>query len=243
MRLRVLALLGVCLLPAVARADDPADPPHLRAARERMVREQIVARGVARPDVIAALLAVPRHRFVPPDIVASAYQDHPLPIGEGQTISQPYIVALMTEALALQPGQRVLEIGTGSGYQAAVLSAMKAQVYTIEIIPRLFESASTALVRTGHPDVACRLGDGYLGWPEAAPFDAIVITAAVDHIPQPLISQMKEGSRLVLPVGDPARVQDLMRATLSGGRLRFEIITAVRFVPMTGQALQNPGSR
>ena len=125
MRLRVLALLGVFLLPAVARAEDPADPPHLRAARERMVREQIVARGVARPDVIAALLAVPRHLFVPPDIVASAYQDHPLPIGEGQTISQPYIVALMTEALGLQPGQRVLEIGTGSGYQAAVLSPLR----------------------------------------------------------------------------------------------------------------------
>jgi protein-L-isoaspartate(D-aspartate) O-methyltransferase len=243
MRLSVLAALGVIFLSGIARAQDPDDPPHLQAARARMVREQVEARGVSRPEVIAALLAVPRHRFVPPELVASAYRDHPLPIGEGQTISQPYIVALMTEALGIQPGQRVLEVGTGSGYQAAVLSTMKAQVYTIEIVPRLYESAAAALKRTGHSEVACRLGDGYLGWPEAAPFDAVLITAAVDHIPQPLISQMKEGGRLVLPMGDPARVQDLVRATLCGGSLRFETITAVRFVPMTGQALQKPGPR
>jgi protein-L-isoaspartate(D-aspartate) O-methyltransferase len=243
MRLRVLSTLFFVLLAGMARAEDPDDPPHLQAARERMVREQIAARGVSRPEVLAALRAVPRHRFVPPELAASAYQDHPLPIGDGQTISQPYIVALMTEALGIQPGQRVLEVGTGSGYQAAVLSTMKAQVYTIEIVPRLYESAAAALKRTGHSEVACRLGDGYLGWPEAAPFDAVLITAAVDHIPQPLISQMKEGGRLVLPMGDPARVQDLVRATLSGGSLRFETITAVRFVPMTGQALQKPGPR
>jgi protein-L-isoaspartate(D-aspartate) O-methyltransferase len=243
MRLSVLAALGVIVLSGIARAQDPDDPPHLQAARARMVREQVEARGVSRPEVIAALLAVPRHRFVPPELVASAYRDHPLPIGEGQTISQPYIVALMTEALGIQPGQRVLEVGTGSGYQAAVLSAMKAKVYTIEIVPRLYESALAALKRTGHAEVACRLGDGYLGWPEAAPFDAIVITAAVDHIPQSLIAQMKEGARLVLPMGDPAQVQDLVRVTVSGGSLRFETITAVRFVPMTGRAQEKPGSR
>ncbi len=243
MRWVVFAVLGLLVAEGAVRAEGHADPPHLRAARERMVREQIQARGVTQPEVIAALLAVPRHRFVPDPLVESAYQDRPLPIGEGQTISQPYIVALMTEALGLKPSDRVLEVGTGSGYQAAVLSAMKAKVYTIEIVPRLYDSALAALKRTGHAEVACRLGDGYLGWPEAAPFDAIMITAAVDHIPHALISQLKEGGRIVLPMGDPTLVQDLVRATLSGGTLRYETITAVRFVPMTGRAQEKPGSR
>jgi protein-L-isoaspartate(D-aspartate) O-methyltransferase len=243
MRPLVLACLVLISAGVGLTAEDPADPPRLRAARERMVREQIQARGVTQPEVIAAMLAVPRHCFVPEHLAESAYGDHPLPIGEGQTISQPYVVALMTEALGLTAGARVLEVGTGSGYQAAILSAMGAQVYTVEIVPRLHAAALAALKRTGHALVACRLGDGYQGWPDAAPFDAVMITAAVDHIPRPLIDQLRDGGRIVLPMGDPALVQDLVRAVKTGDDLRFETITAVRFVPMTGRAQENPEGR
>jgi len=242
MRLRIFAWLCVLLCAVGAAAEDP-DPPYLRAARERMVHEQVIARGVTRPDVIAALLAVPRHRFVPNDLAQAAYRDHPLPIGEGQTISQPYIVALMTEALELKPSERVLEIGTGSGYQAAVLSALNAQVYTIEIKPKLHEAAARALLRAGHPGVACRSGDGYFGWPEAAPFDAVLITAAVDHVPPPLIAQLKDGGRLVLPLGSPFGYQNLVRVTRTGSDVTVKTITGVLFVPMTGHAMEKAVNR
>jgi protein-L-isoaspartate(D-aspartate) O-methyltransferase len=182
--------------------------------------------------------SVPRHRFVPEELASSAYSDRPLPIGDGQTISQPYIVALMTAALGLAPSDRVLEIGTGSGYQAAVLCGLAAQVYTIEIKEALYSQARQRLDALGCRNVSCRLGDGYFGWPEAAPFDAIMITAAVDHIPPPLVKQLRDGGRLVLPLGNPFSYQNLVLLTKQGADLSVRQITGVLFVPMTGQALQ-----
>ncbi len=231
-----LLSLVLLLFPLAGFAAD-ADTPVTRKARERMVAEQIQARGIASPAVLDALLAVPRHFFVPEELASSAYADHPLPIGEGQTISQPYIVALMTEILDLAKGDRVLEIGTGSGYQAAVLSALGAEVYTVEIKPTLYEKASDTLRRHGHDKVVCRLGDGYFGWPEQAPFDAVMLTAAVDHIPPPLIAQLKEGGRLVLPLGSPFGYQNLVVVTKRNGEVSLRNIIGVLFVPLTGRAL------
>jgi protein-L-isoaspartate(D-aspartate) O-methyltransferase len=209
-----------------------------RQARERMVREQIKARGISQPRVLEAMQSVPRHRFVPEDLVDSAYKDNPMPIGEGQTISQPYIVALMTEVLNLTPADRVLEIGTGSGYQAAVLSALAAEVYTIEIKQKLYQSANNILNKLNYKNTNCRHGDGYFGWPEAAPFDAIMITAAVDHIPPPLVSQLKEGGRLVLPLGSPFGYQNLVLVTKQAKDVSVRQIIGVLFVPMTGHAME-----
>jgi protein-L-isoaspartate(D-aspartate) O-methyltransferase len=231
----ILWLVLVLFSPAGVAAD--ADTPATRRDRERMVAEQIKARGIASPVVLDALLAVPRHLFVPEELAASAYADHPLPIGEGQTISQPYIVALMTEVLNLAKGDRVLEIGTGSGYQAAVLSALGAEVYTVEIKPALYEKASDTLKRHGHGKVVCRLGDGYFGWPEQGPFDAVMVTAAVDHIPPPLIAQLKEGGRLVLPLGSPFGYQNLVVVTKRDGEVSLRNIIGVLFVPLTGHAM------
>ena len=166
-----------------------------------MVRDQIAARGVREPRVLDAMRRVPRHLFVPEALRAAAYEDSPLPIGHGQTISQPFIVAWMTEALQVTPQSRVLEIGTGSGYQAAVLSLVVADVYTIEIVAPLAESARHTLESLGYTNVHAMVGDGYAGWPEHAPFDAIIVTAAPDHVPQPLIDQLRVGGRLVVPVG------------------------------------------
>jgi len=202
-----------------------------------MVREQIEARGVSRHPVQNAMRSVPRHQFVPPDLVDSAYDDHPLPIGEGQTISQPYIVALMTDVLELSLSDRVLEIGTGSGYQAAILSNLAAQVYTIEIKQKLYINAFNLLNKLGYKNVTCRHGDGYFGWPEASPFDAIMITAAVDHIPPPLVKQLKDGGRLVLPLGSPFGYQNLVLVTKHGEDVSVKQITGVLFVPMTGHAM------
>lgn len=202
-------------------------------ARHRMVQIQIVARGVEDPRVVAAMEAVPRHEFVLPEDVGEAYADHPLPIGYGQTISQPYIVALMTELLELKPGEKVLEIGTGSGYQAAVLAELTDKVYTVEIIPELAASAAERLQRLGYTKVKTRQGDGYYGWAEEAPFDAIIVTAAPDHVPPPLIEQLKDGARLVIPVGPPGGYQTLWRITKSEGKVISENITGVLFVPLT----------
>jgi protein-L-isoaspartate(D-aspartate) O-methyltransferase len=206
----------------------------LEDLRKEMVEKQIRARGVKDPRVLDALLRVERHNFVPSGMETVAYDDNPLSIGEGQTISQPYIVALMTELAKVQPTSKVLEVGTGSGYQAAVLAVLAKEVFTIEIIPSLGNQAKEKLKALGYENVHVRVGDGYQGWPEEAPFDAIVVTAAPDHVPQPLVDQLKIGGRLVIPLGD--FYQDLAVLTRTEKGLNRETIIPVRFVPMTGEA-------
>jgi protein-L-isoaspartate(D-aspartate) O-methyltransferase len=210
------------------------DKEKLENLRKEMVEKQIRARGVKDPRVLDALIRVERHNFVPPGMESSAYDDNPLSIGEGQTISQPYIVALMTELARAQPTSKVLEVGTGSGYQAAVLSVLAKEVFTIEIIPSLGKQAKEKLESLGYENVHVRVGDGYKGWPEEAPFDAIVVTAAPDHVPQPLVDQLKVGGRLVIPLGD--FYQDLAVITKTEKGIQKEKIIPVRFVPMTGEA-------
>ncbi len=201
-----------------------------------MVDEQIIPRDVTDPTVLQSMRRVPRHEFVPPDYLDQAYQDHPLPIGYGQTISQPFIVAYMSESCALQPGDRVLEIGTGSGYQAAILADMGMEVYSIEIVPELATAADTRLKRLGYA-VQVRAGDGYNGWPEAAPFDAIIVTAAPDHVPLPLLEQLKVGGRLVIPIGPAGAIQTLWQFTLQeDDQLKALNLGDVRFVPFTRSA-------
>lgn len=213
-----------------ASLDDGAQ----RQARDRMVREQIVNRGVRDARVLAAMRKVPRHFFVPQDTLPAAYLDQPLPIGHGQTISQPYIVAFMSEALELKPQDRVLEIGTGSGYQAAVLAELAREVYSIEIVEPLGKEAAARLKDLGYERVKLRIGDGYRGWPEAAPFDAIIVTAAPDHVPPALVEQLRKGGRMVLPVGRFA--QDLLRLRRTAKGVVQENLLPVRFVPMVGEA-------
>ena len=203
-------------------------------ARESMVERQLAARGIRDARVLAAMRRVPRHLFVPESERAAAYEDRPLPIGHDQTISQPYIVALMSEALRLEGDEVVLEIGTGSGYQAAVLAELAARVYTIEIIPDLASAAAAALEHLHSTNVHVRAGDGYRGWPEAAPFDGIMVTASPEHVPQPLLEQLKPGGRLVLPVG--GKFQHLLRITRGENGYASDTLAAVRFVPMTGEA-------
>ena len=196
-----------------------------------MVEIQIERRGVKDPRVLKVMRDTPRHRFIPPHLEKMAYLDGPLPIGEGQTISQPYIVALMTELLALKGDEKILEIGTGSGYQAAVLSALVSEVFSIEIVKNLVDSAAVRLDKLGYKNVTTRWGDGYKGWPEEAPFDAIIVTAAPNEIPQPLIDQLKAGGRLVVPIG--ARQQELKVITKNeDGTIQSKNIIPVRFVPM-----------
>lgn len=201
-----------------------------------MVREQIEARGIRNPTVLDAMRAVPRHLFVPAPLRMSAYDDRPLGIGDGQTISQPYIVALMTEVLDVGPRDVVLEIGTGSGYQAAVLSRIVKHVYTIEVKERLFRRARRLFFRLGYDNISTRHGDGYWGWSAFAPYDAIIITAAIDHVPTPLYRQLAEEGRIVVPLGRPPVHQKLAIITRSEGRLRATYVTGVMFVPMTGRA-------
>jgi len=215
-------------LPATSSSPD--------RAREAMVAEQIEQRGVRDARTLAAMRTVPRHLFVPPALQAEAYSDHPLPIGHDQTISQPYIVAFMTEALRLRGGETVLEVGTGSGYQAAVLAEIAARVYTIEIVAPLAEEARERLKRLGYRNVEVRAGDGYAGWPEKAPFDAVMVTAAAPHIPEPLKQQLKDGGRLVIPVGDES--QELVVLTRTGTAYVEDRVLPVRFVPMTGKVRQ-----
>ena len=207
--------------------------------RDRMVSGQIEARGVTDPDVVEAMRAVPRHEFVTEEFQDQAYADHPLPIGYGQTISQPYIVALMTAVLVLEPDMRVLEIGTGSGYQAAVLAELVDEVYTVEIIEPLAVSAEERLARLGYDNVHVLRADGYYGWEEHAPFDAIIVTAAPDHVPQPLILQMADDSRLVIPVGPVGAYQELWMYRKVGGELVPAVsLGGVRFVPFTREGEQ-----
>jgi len=205
--------------------------------RERMVREQLESPGrdIRNSRVLEAMRHVPRHEFVPPELRSHAYEDRPLPIGYGQTISQPYIVAFMTEYLDPQPTDRVLEIGTGSGYQAAVLSEVVAEVYTIEIVEPLAERAARDLSRLVYTNVHVRAGDGYRGWAEKAPFDAIIVTCAPDAVPQPLVNQLAEGGRMIVPVGE-IWDQHLILLEKEGGQLAQTSVLPVRFVPMTGKA-------
>jgi protein-L-isoaspartate(D-aspartate) O-methyltransferase len=214
-----------------AMASDAADFARLR---ERMVRDQLQWRDIKDARVLAAMRKVPRHEFVPGELAASAYDDSALPIGMGQTISQPYIVAYMTEALDLRGNERVLEIGTGSGYQAAVLAEIVQEVYTIEILPQLQEQAAALLAKLGYRNIHFRSGDGYMGWPEHAPFDRVIVTAAPENVPQPLIDQLREGGRMVIPVG--VITQDLMVIEKEKSGITRRSTIPVRFVPMTGKA-------
>ena len=199
--------------------------------REEMVKSQIEKRGVKDPATLAALRKTPRHLFVPTNSIANAYEDRPLPIGYGQTISQPYIVAYMTEIINPQPGHKVLEIGTGSGYQAAILSGIVKEVYTIELIDSLGSQAKSRLGKLNYKNVTVKTGDGYYGWKDKSPFDAIVVTAAAEHIPPPLIEQLKEGGRMIIPVGSPFMVQQLMLVEKKDGKVRTTSLMPVRFVP------------
>lgn len=203
--------------------------------RKLMVEQDIEGRGIKDVRVLRVMGAIPRHLFVDESLRDRAYDDYPLPIGEGQTISQPYVVALMTEALRLRPTDRVLEIGTGSGYQAAVLAGIVKEVYTIEIKKALSEKADARLKQLGYGNVKVKYGDGYFGWPEYAPFDAIIITASANHIPPPLIKQLKEGGRLIIPLGSTLYHQVLTLAVKKKGELYLEQMSPVAFVPMTGE--------
>ncbi len=231
----IVIFLFITLLASIAVAGDEAE---FKKAREKMVTRDIQGRGVSDKRVLAAMSATPRHLFIPEGRRGEAYADHPLPIGEGQTISQPYIVALMTEILGVSEESRVLEIGTGSGYQAAVLAKVVKEVYSIEIKKKLHERSSKTLRDLGYSNVKTRHGDGYFGWEDAAPFQGIMITAAVDHIPPPLLKQLKDGGKLVLPLGNPFSFQNLVRITKMGKNYKVEQVTGVLFVPMTGHALK-----
>jgi protein-L-isoaspartate(D-aspartate) O-methyltransferase len=227
--------------PAPERAPVPEEA--FAAKREDMVRRTIEARGVRDEAVLKAMRKVRRHLFVPEKNRERSYADCPLPIGLEQTISQPYVVALMTEALRPKPGQKVLEVGTGSGYQAAVLAEIVGHVYSIEILEPLAETARKRLEELGYENVTVKAGDGYRGWPEHAPFDGILVTAAPDHVPQPLVDQLKVGGLLVIPVGEEGETQRLERIEKTADGVRRETIELVRFVPMTGEAQERDGGR
>jgi protein-L-isoaspartate(D-aspartate) O-methyltransferase len=237
MRRKIALALAALLGCRMSSGDEQAvtAPEPYAEARERMVVEQLERRGIADERVLAAMRKVPRHELVPERERANAYEDRPLPIGRGQTISQPYVVGAMTEALAVSKGDRVLEIGTGSGYQAAVLAELGVTVYSIELEPELAERAARDLARLGYANVHVKAGDGYRGWPEHAPFDAIIVTAAPGHVPQPLVDQLAAGGRLVLPVG--TWEQELLRLSKdAAGNVHREVLMGVRFVPMRGEA-------
>jgi protein-L-isoaspartate(D-aspartate) O-methyltransferase len=208
-----------------------------KSEREEMVKTQIEARGIKNPLVLQAMRSVQRHRLVPHNQRANAYQDRPLPIGDGQTISQPYIVAYMTDLLDPRKGMKVLEIGTGSGYQAAVLAEIVDEVYTIEIVEKLGRRAQNDLKKMGYDNIHVRIGDGYAGWQEHAPYDAILVTAAAPKIPQPLIDQLKEGGRMIIPVGPVGQLQELVQVEKVDGKARTKSLLPVRFVPFTRDTL------
>jgi len=231
---RVLSLLifsGFIFANLVFAQDDP-----FAVERQRMVKEDLAGRDITDKKVLDAMGKVKRHLFVDKDLWDQAYQDHPLSIGEGQTISQPYVVALMTQALAIIPGEKVLEIGTGAGYQAAVLAELTDKVYTIEILSRLAQKAAQRLQALGYASVQVKCGDGYAGWEEYSPFDAIIITCAADHIPPALLKQLKVGGRLIIPLGTTPFTQDLTLVTKKENEIKRESLGGVVFVPMTGKA-------
>lgn len=209
----------------------PLQSDSAQRQREEMVRKQLAERGIRDAGVLAAMRAVPRHEFVPEDLRAKAYEDHPLPIGEGQTISQPYIVAVMLEHLALEASDRVLEVGTGSGYVTALLSRLAAEVYSVERHVHLADRAEATLLRLGYCDVKIRPGDGRQGWAEFAPFDAILVSAAASEFPPALFAQLREGGRMMLPVG-PSSSQQLQLISKVGGRSEVKVLEGCRFVPL-----------
>lgn len=227
--LSIFYLLSCAVAPVAASGPAVADA--FSRARQAMVSEQLAGRGIHDKGVLRAMEHVPRHLFVRDKLRGRAYGDFPLPIGHGQTISQPYIVAFMTEIIEPQPSHRVLEIGTGSGYQAAVLAELVAEVYTIEIIPELARSAEQRLRNLGYEKIETRQGDGYHGWPEAGPFDAIVVTAAAEFIPPPLIRQLKEGGKMIIPVGSPFYIQHLVLVEKKQGEVSTRRLMPVSFVP------------
>ncbi|MBT8350838.1 MAG: protein-L-isoaspartate(D-aspartate) O-methyltransferase [Deltaproteobacteria bacterium] len=230
-----LIILNLVSIPLIAENLKNHDPK-IRS-RKNMVSTQIKMRGVSDKNVLAAMSEVPRHLFVPKGLIPHAYSDRPLPIGQGQTISQPYIIALMTESLKLKGDERVLEVGTGSGYQAAILAKIVNQVYTMEIKEKLYKKTDLLLKSFGFDNIDTRFGDGYFGWEAKAPFDCIMITAAIDHIPPPLLKQLKNRGRLILPLGNPFSYQNLVLVTKHGEDYKIKQITGVLFVPMTGYAL------
>jgi len=252
-----LALLGILIISLFAiilinpgKRKPPVSPPSLtnedtyRQIRLEMVTDSIEARGIKDPGVLRAMRSVPRHLFILEKYLDQAYADHPLPIGFGQTISQPYIVAWMTELLELKPGEKILEIGTGSGYQAAILAELgEIEVFSIEIVPELAESSAQRLKDLGYSTIQVKQGDGYYGWSEHAPFDAIIVTAAPDHLPAPLSQQLKEGGRLVIPIGPPGGYQSLWKFVKQNGELVAYEMGGVSFVPFTGEGIQQDGNR
>jgi protein-L-isoaspartate(D-aspartate) O-methyltransferase len=225
--------LGLFILAMCSSVKAQPDP--FEARRLQMVKQEIEARGVKDALVLKAMRKVQRHLFVEQSLWPRAYNDYPLPIGEEQTISQPYIVALMTEALALRGSERVLEVGTGSGYQAAILAEIVKEVFTIEIRPRLYAKTREKLQNLGYQNIQTKQGDGYLGWPENAPFDAIIVTASPNHIPPPLLAQLKEGGRLIIPLGSRVFGQNLTLATKRQGKLEVKELGSVVFVPLVGE--------
>lgn len=229
----IAAGLG-CLFFLMCCKAESMTPDDYKRKRQAMVNRQIKARGVKDPKVIEAMLKVERHRFVPETDRRRAYNDHPLPIGAGQTISQPYIVALMTEQLKLDGSEKVLEIGTGSGYQAAVLAEICKHVYTIEIVESLGKQARSVLSELGYDNVTVKIGDGYKGWKEYSPFDAIIVTCAPTKIPEPLKEQLAEGGRMIIPVGE-SYAQELALLTKINGEIKKKSVIPVRFVPMVGE--------
>ncbi|MBI5056602.1 MAG: protein-L-isoaspartate(D-aspartate) O-methyltransferase [Nitrospirae bacterium] len=230
-----LRIIPIVVLPLFFLVSNSAADEYSISRRE-MVEAQLAGRGIKDKRVLDAMSKIPRHHFVASPFRNSAYDDHPLPIGEGQTISQPYVVALMTEALKLKSSDRVLEIGTGSGYQAAVLAEMVKEVYTIEIIELLQKKASKLLTDLGYKHIRTKHADGYFGWEEYAPFDAIIITASANHIPPLLIEQLKDGGRLIIPLGSTLYYQTLTLVSKIKGELEVEQMGGVAFVPMTGEA-------
>lgn len=238
----LITLMGMSLWALTANCDgvrwNPSSDSErdFQSMRQKMVETQIKSRGIKDERVLSAMLKVERHRFVSKTYESQAYSDQPLPIGEGQTISQPYIVALMTELLDLKGEEKVLEVGTGSGYQAAILAELAKEVYTIEILETLASSAKKLLLDLGYQNIQVKAGDGYLGWPEAAPFDAIIVTCAPDHIPNPLLDQLKEGGRLVVPVGTHS--QELKKIVKRSGKIETTDVIPVIFVPMTGEGVK-----
>jgi protein-L-isoaspartate(D-aspartate) O-methyltransferase len=233
----LLCLCMLSVIPATLIAEMVPDNPKFKVARDNLVKNDIKGRGISDPQVLTAMRSVLRHCFVPKRIISRAYADTALPIGEGQTISQPYVVALMSAGLKLNNTHRVLEIGTGSGYQAAILAEIVKAVYSIEIKAKLHHTSTQLLKTLGYTNIFTRHGDGYYGWEDAAPFDAIMITAAVNHIPPPLLKQLKDGGRLILPLGNPFSYQNLTLVTKQGNDYKTRQITGVLFVPMTGHAL------
>ena len=239
---RAIWFLGLSMGVSLVSCAPLDEPLSMADLRRRMVAEQLKAPGrdITHSRVLRAMEKVPRHEFVPESVRAHAYEDRPLPIGYGQTISQPFIVAFMTAQLDPQPGEKVLEVGTGSGYQAAILAELGAQVYTIEILEPLADTAAATLRRLGYTNVQVRVGDGYLGWPEAAPFDAIMVTCAPDHVPPPLVEQLREGGRMIIPVGPPG-LQQLVVLRKKEGKLERRAVLPVLFVPMTGPRAERVG--